>query len=229
MPPYPHDHVARALHRHHAIQQHAQRETFHDLIARQDAPETTASSSSMVEGISASDFIQQAEDRWTVSATSILSAWATCAGAMFTIILVYSLVRRRWKIIYSPRVKLRKPSRPQDEKRAQQEKIDALKGNKRELKKYLRKIHDDKPEYYPTFANEDGKWISRAPKAAYGFFEWLKPGFREITIELKSIIPTWLRCLGGEKKTRRAFRKNEDGEEVEIPGSPKTTFEHDLK
>ncbi|WVF72425.1 hypothetical protein IAT40_007240 [Kwoniella sp. CBS 6097] len=233
MPPYPYDHIGRAFQHHHQSQAGRQIELeseyagrFHVLAARQDAPKST--STSTAQGISASDFIQQAEDHWTVSATSILSAWATCAGAMFAIILVYSLVRRRWKIIYSPRVKLRKPSRPQEEKIAQQKSEEELRNNKAELRKYLRKIHDGKPEYYPTYPNEDGKWISRAPKAAYGFFEWMKPGFKEILIELKAVIPSWLRRIGGEKN-KKETHKDEKREEAEIPKLPRTIFEHDVK
>ncbi|OCF40143.1 hypothetical protein I317_06032 [Kwoniella heveanensis CBS 569] len=126
-------------------------------------------------------------------------------------------------------MKLRKPSRPQEDKAAQELAEQELKDNKAALRKYRRKMHDEKPEYYPTYPNEDGKWISRAPKAAYGFFGWMKPGFKEIIIELKSVVPDWLRRLGGKKRNRKDPRYDDNEDEIDVPHSPKTIYEHDLK
>ncbi|WVR05018.1 hypothetical protein IAU60_002030 [Kwoniella sp. DSM 27419] len=158
-------------------------------------------STSTAQGISASDFVRQAESHWNVSATSIISAWGAEVAVVALCMLLYSYIRRRWKIIYQPRVKLRKVSSTPSEKAANMDQFHLERKERgltgpvsdKEIKEWRRKKHLSKPEWYPPGDDEPGHWSSRAPRAEIGFLEWIVPSLRETSVEIMSIIPKWCR------------------------------------
>ncbi|OWZ59423.1 hypothetical protein C356_00994 [Cryptococcus neoformans c45] len=178
-----------------------------------------SSPSATANGLSASDLILEAEEHWNVSARSILAAWGLTAAGAIIIILLYSLARPRWKLIYLPRIKIRKPSRTPKEKAEEKHMLAEMDENER--KKYLERKERNKPDYYPEGKNNEGQWIARAPKSEKGFFGWLTPTLGEVAIECKSAMPKFLFSMW----TGRS--KNIDEKATTEPGSG--VFEQDLK
>ncbi|WRT66921.1 uncharacterized protein IL334_003886 [Kwoniella shivajii] len=149
----------------------------------------SGSTSSSFGSVSPEDIIQQAENHWDVSATSILVAWIATLIGILSFLLLYSALRLRWKRIYLPRLKLRKPSRPIKEKN--EDKIKMAKMDTATKKAYISKKFLEEPDYYPKGENDDGLWISRAPKAAISVFGWLRPSWEETKLECRSMLPHW--------------------------------------
>ncbi|OCF60194.1 hypothetical protein L486_02874 [Kwoniella mangroviensis CBS 10435] len=159
-------------------------------------------------GVSAADLIQQAERHWDVSATSILAAWVACMAGILLILLLYSTVRLKWRRIYLPRWKLRKPSQLKAEK--EEDRLRLAQMSRRGQKEYLMKKFKEEPEYYPGFIKkkdpgdekgyiwvekeDDGVWIGKAPKAPINFFGWIKPNWEDTMTELMAILPKWFCC-----------------------------------
>ncbi|WVQ78130.1 hypothetical protein IAT38_000211 [Cryptococcus sp. DSM 104549] len=199
MPPFPARHrVPRLSSPHHSSISTllALPTAYHSLDARADATATTTGSPSTTDGeISASDLIQQAEEHWNVSANSILAAWALTAFGAIVILLLYSFARHRWKLIYLPRLKIRKPSRTAQEKAKEAEDLKEMKNDKkREVYLQALKEERNKPAYFPVGDNEPGRWIARAPRSEKGFLGWLKPTWKETMVEIFSALPKWC-CL----------------------------------
>ncbi|WWC67318.1 uncharacterized protein I206_101226 [Kwoniella pini CBS 10737] len=185
------------------------------ILPRQQAATGTISAniptSSTVEGLSADGLIKQAENHWDVSATSILAAWVATMIGIVLILLLYSCVRLKWRRIYLPRLRLRKPGNTIEEK-AEKKALEAkYKDDKvvlrKKLKDFEKKRYQEEPECYPGFIRDidgrwkeiecDGKWVGKAPKAPLTFFGWMRSGWDETKIEMMSIIPTWLCCCWG--------------------------------
>ncbi|WWD06376.1 hypothetical protein V865_004466 [Kwoniella europaea PYCC6329] len=159
-------------------------------------------------GVSAAGLIQQADSHWDVSATSILAAWVACMVGILLILLLYSTVRLKWRRIYLPRWKLRKPSQPREEK--EENRLRLAQMSKRGQKEYLVKKFKEEPEYYPGFIKkkdpgdekgyrwvekeDDGVWSGKAPKAPISYFGWIKPNWEDTMTELMAILPKWFCC-----------------------------------
>ncbi|ODN73492.1 hypothetical protein L202_07997 [Cryptococcus amylolentus CBS 6039] len=196
----------------------------HTLAARADDADTTtqASASTTTNGITASDLIEEAEEHWNVSAKSILAAWALTAAGALLIVLIYSAARPRWKLIYLPRLKVRKTSRTPEEKRKEKEMLDKM--SARDRKAYMDKKEENKPDYYPDGENLKGKWVARAPRAVKGYLGWLKPTWRETMVELRSALPRWMDFLIPKETVT-----DEKGRKIKQSASKPSLFEQDLK
>nr|ODN83851.1 hypothetical protein L203_05251 [Cryptococcus depauperatus CBS 7841] len=234
MPPLLTHPPCRSLSTHHNLL----KRSFEALTVRQDGAATSATSvgpsSSTVGGITASDLIQKAEEHWNVSAKSILAAWALTAIGSLLIILAYSAVRLRWKLIYLPRLKVHKSSlapgkKLEDEKdkavfndlkaTKEKESKEEKKKSKEEKKKLEKEKEKNEPEYYPIGDNDPGRWLARAPRSEIGYFGWLKPTWREISVEIKSVMP---KCLHLRKMKNK-------GEESSSHNAQVSLFEQDKK
>lgn len=213
MPPFPAYHRPLSL-------PYSRQQDLPALLLRADPSSSVESSPSTTgDSISASDLILEAEEHWNVSAKSILAAWGLTAAGAVIIVLLYSLARPRWKLIYLPRLKIRKPSRTPKEKIEEKQMLAEM--DEHERKKYLEQKESNKPTYYPEGKNNPGQWIARAPKSENGFFGWLIPTLREISIECKSAMPKFLRSMWAGRS------KNMDEKATGNPGL--SVFEHDLK
>nr|XP_019048152.1 hypothetical protein I302_01917 [Kwoniella bestiolae CBS 10118]OCF27082.1 hypothetical protein I302_01917 [Kwoniella bestiolae CBS 10118] len=186
--------------------------------ARSSNPTTSEAS---IGGVSAADLIQQAENHWDVSATSILAAWVATMIGILLILLLYSTVRLKWCRIYLPRWKLRKPSQTKEEK--QQDKLKLAQLSKKGQKEYLLKKFKEEPDYYPGFdkikdpddekgykwveAEDDGIWYGKVPKASITFFGWMRASWEDTKVELMAVIPKWFCCCWSVLGLRFCVRK----------------------
>ncbi|WVQ71426.1 hypothetical protein IAR50_000963 [Cryptococcus sp. DSM 104548] len=226
MPPYP------ARYRHSNIP-HAHGPSFqhqltsslsHTLVVRADNADTTtqATASTTANGITASQLIEEAEEHWNVSAKSILAAWALTAAGALLITLIYSAARPRWKLIYLPRLKIRKTSRTPEEKRKEKEMLDKMSAKDRKV--YMVKKEEDKPDYYPEGENLKGKWVARAPRTHKGYFGWLSPTWRETVVEFSSALPRWMSFL-----VLKQTVTDEKGRKIKQSASKPSLFEQDFR
>ncbi|WWC97607.1 hypothetical protein V866_004491 [Kwoniella sp. B9012] len=172
-------------------------------------------------GVSAADLIQQADSHWDVSATSIIAAWVACMVGILLILLLYSTVRLKWRRIYLPRWKLRKPSQSREEK--EEDRLRLAQMSKRGQKEYLMKKFKEEPDYYPGFIKkkdpgdvkgyrwvekeDDGVWSGKAPKAPISFFGWIRPNWEDTRTELRAILPKWFCCCWSVLGLRFCVRK----------------------
>ncbi|WWC61343.1 uncharacterized protein I303_103924 [Kwoniella dejecticola CBS 10117] len=182
------------------------------VLRRQQNTATATSASrptaSSVEGLSADDFIRQAENHWDVSATSILAAWVATMIGVILILLLYSCVRLKWRRIYLPRLKLRKPGNTEYEKAEKKTLEDKYRNDQSSLRETLgnlmKKRYEEEPDYFPGFIRNDsgkwqevecnGRWTGKAPKAPITFFGWIRPNWEETKVEIMAIIPKWFCC-----------------------------------
>ncbi|WWC87160.1 uncharacterized protein L201_002046 [Kwoniella dendrophila CBS 6074] len=211
------------------------------IDARQHATHTYSTNTptaSTVVGLSAEDFIKQADNHWDVSATSILAAWVATLIGIFLILLLYSTVRLKWRRIYLPRLKLRKPSQAPDEK--EQDKIKLSKLDKKGQKEYMIMKYNEEPDFYPGFkrrrrmhinktksdiddekfewveSKDNGIWVGKAPKAPITFFGWMRASWEETKIELSAIIPKSICCCWDILSLRSCVRKKGQGKRPTI-------------
>ncbi|WWD15750.1 hypothetical protein CI109_100172 [Kwoniella shandongensis] len=219
MPPFTHQLIAG----HHVIRA----ETGGTPTA--STPSTTHSA-----GLSASDLIEEAQDHWNVSAGSILAAWGATAIGSLLIILLYSSLRNRFKLIYLPRLKMLKPAKTPAEK----EKEKALMGGttgpqKKDFEKRRKK--EEEGRWFPEQGDVPGVWMARVPNNPSGYLGWLRPAWEDTMIELRSLLARMPFC--GSRFTRSGNVDN--GKETAqslhgdisegVPKKPKTLFEQDLQ
>ncbi|WVQ64266.1 uncharacterized protein L199_002428 [Kwoniella botswanensis] len=211
-------------------------------LPRQQASTTSTklsnptASEANIGGVSAADLIQQADSHWDVSATNILAAWVACMVGILLILLLYSTVRLKWRRIYLPRWKLRKPSQPREEK--EEDRLRLAQMSKRGQKEYLKKKFKEEPEYYPGFIKkkhpgdekgyrwvekeDDGVWSGKAPKAPISFFGWVRPNWEDTMTELMAILPKGFCCCWSVLGLRFCVQKR--GQKTR-----KTILEQDIK
>ncbi|KAK8869973.1 hypothetical protein IAR55_000543 [Kwoniella newhampshirensis] len=185
-------------------------------------------------GLSASDLIEEAEEHWNVSARSILAAWAATAVGSILIVLLYSLVRNRLKLIYLPRLKMLKPSlTPAEKEKAKALMAELTKEEYGRIRKSEEERNRGRVTFFPEQGNGSGVWMARVPNNPPGFGGWLRPAWDDTTLELRSLIRWSFRGgkgdYHGEAGVQNASEEGLKSDKPEVKDKPKTLFEQDLQ